>query len=325
MHGDLRSESLAGLIALGFDGYALGGLSVGESREEREQVLDHITPEMPADQPRYLMGVGTPDDIVEAVRRGIDMFDCVMPTRNARNGHLFVPDGVVRIRNARHRDDTGPWMPTIAVAIPAATTAAPTCTTWIAAARFSARAWPPSTTCTITRALMRGLREAIEAGTLAALHQPTLLSAVKPLARPRARCHNRAASRYSPLRLGVSSMGFFISDAYAQGGPGGAAPYGDIMFLILLFAVFYFLLIRPQQKRAKEHKKMVEAVAKGDEVVTNGGVLGKVVEVGESFSDRDHRRGRRCEAAAKLRCGDLAQGNHQIHLKSDFPETHAAP
>jgi preprotein translocase subunit YajC len=77
-------------------------------------------------------------------------------------------------------------------------------------------------------------------------------------------------------------MGFFISDAYAQGGPGGA-PYGDIMFLILLFAVFYFLLIRPQQKRAKEHKKMVEAVAKGDEVVTNGGVLGKVVDVGESF------------------------------------------
>lgn len=78
-------------------------------------------------------------------------------------------------------------------------------------------------------------------------------------------------------------MGFFISDAVAQGGPGGAAPYGDIMFLILLFAVFYFLLIRPQQKRAKEHKKMVEAVAKGDEVVTNGGVLGKVLEVGESF------------------------------------------
>lgn len=78
-------------------------------------------------------------------------------------------------------------------------------------------------------------------------------------------------------------MGFFISDAYAQGGPTGAAPYGDILFLILLFAVFYFLLIRPQQKRAKEHKKMVENVAKGDEVVTNGGVLGKVVDVGEAF------------------------------------------
>lgn len=78
-------------------------------------------------------------------------------------------------------------------------------------------------------------------------------------------------------------MGFFISDAFAQGGPGGAAPYGDVLFLVLLFAVFYFLLIRPQQKRAKEHKKMVEAVAKGDEVVTNGGLLGKVTEVGDSF------------------------------------------
>jgi len=78
-------------------------------------------------------------------------------------------------------------------------------------------------------------------------------------------------------------MGFFISDAYAQGGAGGAAPYGDIMFLVLLFAVFYFLLIRPQQKRAKEHKKMVEAVAKGDEVVTNGGVLGKIIDVGDTF------------------------------------------
>ncbi len=77
-------------------------------------------------------------------------------------------------------------------------------------------------------------------------------------------------------------MGFFISDAYAQGG-GGGAPYGDIMFLVLLFAVFYFLLIRPQQKRAKEHKKMVEAVAKGDEVVTNGGVLGKIIDVGDTF------------------------------------------
>jgi len=79
-------------------------------------------------------------------------------------------------------------------------------------------------------------------------------------------------------------MGFFISDAYAQtGGAGGAAPYGDIMFLVLLFAVFYFLLIRPQQKRAKEHKKMVEAVAKGDEVITNGGVLGKIVDMGDTF------------------------------------------
>ena len=105
---DMRRRSLAGLMDLGFDGYALGGLSVGETRAEREYVLDRITCEMPAEQPRYLMGVGTPADMVEAVVRGIDMFDCVLPTRNARNGHLFVPEGVVRIRNARNRDDTGP-------------------------------------------------------------------------------------------------------------------------------------------------------------------------------------------------------------------------
>ncbi len=104
----LRSASLEGLLDLAFDGLALGGLSVGESDEERLGVLEHTLPLMPADRPRYLMGVGTPADIVKAVARGVDMFDCVMPTRNARNGHLFTDRGVVRIRNARYRDDPRP-------------------------------------------------------------------------------------------------------------------------------------------------------------------------------------------------------------------------
>ena len=108
MYSDLRGESLAGLLELGFDGIALGGLSVGETEEERLAVLEHTIPQMPIDRPRYLMGVGTPSDIVKSVARGIDMFDCVMPTRNARNGHLFTDRGVVRIRNARYRDDPGP-------------------------------------------------------------------------------------------------------------------------------------------------------------------------------------------------------------------------
>jgi queuine tRNA-ribosyltransferase len=108
MYEGLRSESLRGLADIGFDGYAIGGLSVGEPKAEMLKVLDHIAPEMPADRPRYLMGVGKPEDLLEAVRRGIDMFDCVMPTRNARNGHLFTSTGVVKIRNARHRHDTGP-------------------------------------------------------------------------------------------------------------------------------------------------------------------------------------------------------------------------
>jgi len=108
MHADLRLASLQGLMELGFDGYAIGGLSVGEPHEERIRVLETLDPAMPADKPRYLMGVGTPEDIVEAVQRGVDMFDCVMPTRNARNAHLFTSTGTVRLRNARFRDDPGP-------------------------------------------------------------------------------------------------------------------------------------------------------------------------------------------------------------------------
>ncbi len=104
----LREASLEGLLALGFDGYAIGGLSVGEPREEMLAVLDRLAPLLPAEKPRYLMGVGTPEDLVECVRRGMDMFDCVMPTRNARNGHLFTRTGVVRIRNARYRRDPLP-------------------------------------------------------------------------------------------------------------------------------------------------------------------------------------------------------------------------
>ena len=108
MHERLRSESLAGLLGVGFDGLAIGGLSVGEPEADRLRILEHTLPQMPAGKPRYLMGVGTPSDIVLAVLRGVDMFDCVMPTRNARNGSLFVTDGVVRIRNARYRDDPRP-------------------------------------------------------------------------------------------------------------------------------------------------------------------------------------------------------------------------
>lgn len=108
MHEDLRDVSLEGLVGIGFDGYAIGGLSVGEPKEDMIRILDHTADKIPADKPRYLMGVGKPEDIVEAVRRGIDMFDCVMPTRNARNGHLFVSEGVIKIRNARHKTDTSP-------------------------------------------------------------------------------------------------------------------------------------------------------------------------------------------------------------------------
>jgi queuine tRNA-ribosyltransferase len=108
MYEHLRQESIDGLLAIGFDGYAIGGLSVGEPKDEMMATLDVIHSKMPIDKPRYLMGVGTPEDLIEAVRRGIDMFDCVMPTRNARNGHLFTSFGVVKIRNSQYEFDNRP-------------------------------------------------------------------------------------------------------------------------------------------------------------------------------------------------------------------------
>jgi queuine tRNA-ribosyltransferase len=108
MHEALRDESLQELQDIGFDGYAIGGLAVGEPEEERTRILRHIVPRMPEERPRYLMGMGTPEDIIKAVQGGIDMFDCVLPTRNARNGWLFTRYGDIRIRNARYRDDLAP-------------------------------------------------------------------------------------------------------------------------------------------------------------------------------------------------------------------------
>ena len=108
MFEDLRDESLAGLTDIGFEGYAVGGLSVGEPKEDMLRILDHIGHRLPADRPRYLMGVGTPEDLLDGIARGIDMFDCVMPTRNARNGWLFTRFGDIKIKNAKHKHDTRP-------------------------------------------------------------------------------------------------------------------------------------------------------------------------------------------------------------------------
>ncbi|CED72152.1 tRNA guanosine(34) transglycosylase Tgt [Aliivibrio sifiae] len=111
VYEDLRDVSVEALTKIGFDGYAVGGLAVGEPKEDMHRILEHTCPQLPEDKPRYLMGVGKPEDLVEGVRRGIDMFDCVMPTRNARNGHLFVTGGVIKIRNAKHKTDTTPLDP----------------------------------------------------------------------------------------------------------------------------------------------------------------------------------------------------------------------
>jgi queuine tRNA-ribosyltransferase len=112
MHEALRDESLAGLKDINFNGFAIGGLSVGEPKEDMMRILAHTAPQLPTDKPRYLMGVGTPEDLMDAVEQGIDMFDCVMPTRNARNGHLFTRFGDVKIKNARFKTEQGPLDPT---------------------------------------------------------------------------------------------------------------------------------------------------------------------------------------------------------------------
>lgn len=166
MYPELRRESLQALTAIGFDGYAIGGLSVGEPKDEMLKVLDVIARHMPADRPRYLMGVGTPADLVEAVWRGIDMFDCVMPTRNARNGYLFTSAGLLRLRNARYRDDLAPVDENCDCY---------TCKNFTRSYLYhldKCREMLGATLNTIHnlhyyQSLMRGLREAVETGTLA--------------------------------------------------------------------------------------------------------------------------------------------------------------
>ena len=111
MYEDLREQSIGALTDIGFHGYAIGGLSVGEPKEDMRRVLAHTAPKLPHQAPRYLMGVGTPEDLVAGVLAGVDMFDCVMPTRNARNGWLFTRHGDIKIRNARWRDDPRPLDP----------------------------------------------------------------------------------------------------------------------------------------------------------------------------------------------------------------------
>jgi queuine tRNA-ribosyltransferase len=108
MYEDLREHSLNELTKINFDGYAIGGLSVGEPKEDMRKIINHIAPKMPEDKPHYLMGVGTPEDIIEAIAQGIDMFDCVMPTRNARNGWLFTEFGDLKLKNTQYKNDTNP-------------------------------------------------------------------------------------------------------------------------------------------------------------------------------------------------------------------------
>jgi queuine tRNA-ribosyltransferase len=166
----LRARSAAALTDIGFDGYAIGGLAVGEGQEAMFGVLDFAPGQLPADKPRYLMGVGKPDDLVGAVARGVDMFDCVLPTRSGRNGQAFTRDGPVNIRNAKHAEDSGPLDPSCAC---------PVCTTWSRAyLHHLVRSGEMLGAMLMTQHnlhfyqdLMQGMRDAIAAGTFAAFQR----------------------------------------------------------------------------------------------------------------------------------------------------------
>ena len=167
MFEKLREESLAGLMELGFDGYALGGLSVGEPKAEMRAIVEFCGQRLPVEKPRYLMGVGTPADIVHAVSEGIDMFDCVMPTRNARNAHIFTSQGLLRLRNSRFRNDTAA-LDAIAAAIPARISAEPTLHHLDKCREMLGAQLNTIHNLHYYQTLMTGLRGAIEQGRLSA-------------------------------------------------------------------------------------------------------------------------------------------------------------
>ena len=280
MYEHLRDESLAALAAIGFDGYAIGGLSVGEPKEEMLRILRHTAALLPADRPRYLMGVGTPEDIVDAVLAGIDMFDCVLPTRNARNGWLFTRNGVIRLRNSRYRDDMAPVDEACACY---------TCRHFTRAYLHHLQRVNEILGARLNtlhnlhyyHELMAGLREAIACGPAR-----------------RARGGRKAGPGASVLECALFGSGspslqapcfgeaFHVDiTGFCPGSPRGGAGMDLIgLFpLILMFVMLYFLMIRPQTKRAKEQKAMLEALQKGDEVVTAGGTLGRVTKVGDNY------------------------------------------
>jgi queuine tRNA-ribosyltransferase len=276
MYEDLRDESLEGLARIGFDGYAVGGVSVGEPKEDMARIVAHTAPRLPADRPRYLMGVGTPEDLVEGVAAGIDMFDCVLPTRNARNGWLFTRRGDVKIKNARHREDTGPLDPDCACY---------TCRNFsraylhhlhraneILGARLNTRAQP---------ALLPGAHGGAAGG-----HRNRGPGAFQGAVRglPHGRIAGSVGSG-NPCRFShFPEFPPMIGTAYAQAA--GAAQGGDTLMgmlpIVLMFVILYFVMIRPQMKKAKEHRTMLDGLQKGDEVIAVG-ILGKIEKIADNY------------------------------------------
>ena len=254
MYPKLREKSRDALISMNFDGYAIGGLSVGEPQELMREIINENAPRLPLDKPRYVMGIGKPLDIAYAVRSGVDMFDCVIPTRNARNGQLFTSQGIKRIRNAKYQDDMSPIDKNCGCY---------TCQNYsisyikhldrcneILAARLMT-----IHNVYFYQNLMTQLRSAIVNSTL-----DELISQLE--------------NDFKEVKM--------IESAYAA----GQQEPSLIGFLLPIFilVLMYFILIRPQSKKLKEHKKMVAALKVGDEIATSGGIYGKIIKLTDSYA-----------------------------------------
>ncbi len=261
----LRDKSAAGTVAVGFEAYAIGGLSVGEPVDVMYDIVGHTAAQLPDDRPRYLMGTGMPDDLIESVARGIDLFDCVLPTRNARNGQLLTRFGPLAIKNARYANDFGPPDPECA------------CYTCRRHSRaylrhlFMAGEIGAATLNTLHNLhfyldTMERIRKAIEFGTFAQLRQEF---------------HQTFSRRPSASKIGCQCLSTFpLSSRWAQLGPQNGLLWSILPFLPVV-AIFYFLVLMPAKKRRQKIQEFQSALKVGDKVITTSGIYGQIMKVGE--------------------------------------------
>ncbi len=267
VHPDLREESAVETVKIGFEGYAIGGLSVGEPPAVMYDVVSRTAPSLPEDRPRYLMGVGTPSDIVEAVARGIDLFDCVLPTRNARNGQLFTSQGRLNISNARYAEDDDPPDPACDCY---------TCRHYSRAYLrhlFMAKEMNAATLNTLHNLhfyldTLRRIRESVTFGRFESF---------------RVAFHRGAGDQGLPgvaphhEFMNVSYSGFIVAMASA---PDGSSPWLQLVPFVAVLGIFYFIILLPMKRKQQKVQAFLDALKVGDRVITTGGIHGQVTKLG---------------------------------------------
>ena len=264
-HPELRRAAASAIRSMGdWDGIAIGGLSVGEPKPAMYEMLDVMSDALPADRPRYLMGVGFPEDLIEGARRGVDLFDCVAPTRMGRTGTAFTSEGRLNVRNVKFRTDPLP---------------------------LDIRC--DCSTCTrFTRAYIRHLFVSEEAlgMHLLSLHNVHFLLGVDARRterhRPRlVRFVERALARPLSSPTPPFSMNLVHALLLMQPSPGSNPMYGFAFQMVLILAIFYFILFRPQQKQRQQQERSLREVKKGDEIVTAGGIIGEIIHIKSATKD----------------------------------------